>query len=229
MYLDGVLQKTIDLASSTAVYQQDVWSTHGLPSGVHKVKFVRSSSSASGKYLVIDAVDVLGSVIDTTTRYEQDDSRLIYSGTWSQQTVPQASGGSSRRLRERSASVIVTFTGTRLDWIAMLAPENGKADVSLDGGELQTIDLHSDTTLYQQMVWTTGTLTRATHWVEMMQYGVGRIRKAYVEGDLEWGSLAFSQVCGLIQEIPSCQELIESIVSGAEEIMKCMGQKVQPS
>lgn len=63
---------------------------------------------------------------------------------------------------------------------------------------------------------------------EMMQYGVGRIRKAYVEGDLEWGSLAFSQVCGLIQEIPSCQELIESIVSGAEEIMRCMGQKVQP-
>jgi enoyl-[acyl-carrier protein] reductase II len=64
---------------------------------------------------------------------------------------------------------------------------------------------------------------------EMMQYGVGRIRKAYVEGDLEWGSLAFSQVCGLIQEVPSCQELIESIVSGAEEIMKSLGQKVRPS
>jgi enoyl-[acyl-carrier protein] reductase II len=62
---------------------------------------------------------------------------------------------------------------------------------------------------------------------EMMQYGVGRIRKAYVDGDLEWGSLAFSQVCGLIQEIPSCQELIESLVVGAEEIMKSMGSKVQ--
>ena len=62
---------------------------------------------------------------------------------------------------------------------------------------------------------------------EMMQYGVGRIRKAYVEGDLEWGSLAFSQVCGMIQEIPSCKDLIETIVSGAEEIMKCMGEKIK--
>jgi enoyl-[acyl-carrier protein] reductase II len=64
---------------------------------------------------------------------------------------------------------------------------------------------------------------------EMMQYGVGRIRKAYVEGDLEWGSLAFSQVCGLIQEVPSCQELIESIVSEAEAIMKSMGERILPS
>ncbi len=45
---------------------------------------------------------------------------------------------------------------------------------------------------------------------EMMQYGVGRIRKAYVEGDLEWGSLAFSQVCGLIRGSP--------ILSGADRI-----------
>jgi enoyl-[acyl-carrier protein] reductase II len=54
---------------------------------------------------------------------------------------------------------------------------------------------------------------------EMMQYGVGRIRKAYVEGDLEWGSLAFSQVCGLIHEIPSCKNLIESIVAEAQQIL----------
>jgi len=171
VYLDGVLKTTVDLASATAVYQQDVWSTHDLPSGTHKVKFVRSSSSASGKYLVIDAVDVLGSVVDsvvdTVTRYEQSDSRLVYSGTWSTQSVPQASGGTSSRGREKSAGVIVTFTGTRLDWIAMLAPENGKADVSLDGGALTVVDLNSATTLYRQTVWTTGTLTRGTHWVEI--------------------------------------------------------------
>jgi enoyl-[acyl-carrier protein] reductase II len=60
---------------------------------------------------------------------------------------------------------------------------------------------------------------------EMMQYGVGRIRKAYVEGDLEWGSMAFSQACGLIQDIPSCRELIESIMAEAEEIMKSLGRR----
>ncbi len=63
---------------------------------------------------------------------------------------------------------------------------------------------------------------------EMMQYGVGRIRKAYVDGDLEWGSLAFSQACGFIDEIPTCRELIESIVSGAEHIMGAMAKKYAP-
>jgi enoyl-[acyl-carrier protein] reductase II len=61
---------------------------------------------------------------------------------------------------------------------------------------------------------------------EMMQYGVGRIRKAYVEGDLEWGSMAFSQACGFIDDIPSCGELIGCMVAEAEEIMRSMGKRV---
>jgi hypothetical protein len=167
VYLDGVFQATVNLAATTAVYQQDVWSTHDLASGTHKVKFVLNSTSAAGKFLVIDAVDVLGDITDTVTRYEQDDSRLVYSGTWSQQAVPLASGGTSKHGYEKSAGVIVTFTGTRLDWIATLAPENGLADVSLDGAAPITVDLYSVTTLYQQNVWTTGALTKGTHWVEI--------------------------------------------------------------
>ena len=54
---------------------------------------------------------------------------------------------------------------------------------------------------------------------EIMKAGVGKIRKAYVEGDLEGGSLAFGQVCGLIDEIPTCRDLIQTIVSEAQEII----------
>jgi len=54
---------------------------------------------------------------------------------------------------------------------------------------------------------------------EIMKAGVGKIRKAYVEGDLEGGSLAFGQVCGLIEEIPTCQDLIQTIVREAQEII----------
>ena len=61
----------------------------------------------------------------------------------------------------------------------------------------------------------------------MMQYGVGRIRKAYVEGDLEGGSLAFSQACGLIHDVPSCWELIESLVREAEQILDSLDGKIR--
>ena len=60
---------------------------------------------------------------------------------------------------------------------------------------------------------------KADPW-ETMKYGVARIRKAYVEGDLELGSLVFSQVCGLIRNIPTCQQLIASIISESERILR---------
>ena len=65
----------------------------------------------------------------------------------------------------------------------------------------------------------------ASPW-EIMETGVGKIRKAYFEGDVEWGSLTFGQVCGLIDDIPTCRELIESITSEAEDIMESMQQKI---
>jgi enoyl-[acyl-carrier protein] reductase II len=71
------------------------------------------------------------------------------------------------------------------------------------------------------------TKNHADPW-EIMKTGVGKIRKAYVEGDLEGGSLAFGQVCGLIQDIPTCQELIDTIVKEAEKILQSLETKVQP-
>ena len=63
---------------------------------------------------------------------------------------------------------------------------------------------------------------------KIMKAGVGKIREAYVEGDLEGGSLVFGQVCGLIGEIPSCQELIENMVEEAENVMPSIKAKVEP-
>ena len=207
IYVDDVLQTTIDLAASTAVYQQDVWSTHDLPAGTHKVKFARSTSSASGKYLVVDAVDVVGTIVDTTIRYEQNDPHFTYSGTWSTQSpVAGASGGSSTRGRERSASVIVTFTGTRLNWITMVDPSYGKADVSLDGGALEVVDLHSDTTLYQQMVWTTGALTPGIHCIEI-RWDYNNVSTQYIGVD------AFD----IIGTLPSSLSLTTSQKKWAEQ------------
>lgn len=64
---------------------------------------------------------------------------------------------------------------------------------------------------------------------QIMKAGVGKIRKAYVEGDLEGGSVVCGQVCGLIREIPTCRELIVSMVEEAEEIMQSISTKILPS
>jgi len=60
---------------------------------------------------------------------------------------------------------------------------------------------------------------KASAW-EMLMFAGGRFKKAFVEGDLEWGSFGCGQVCGLIDDIPTCQELIERIIIGAEKVVE---------
>ena len=62
---------------------------------------------------------------------------------------------------------------------------------------------------------------------EVMTAGVGKIRQAYVEGDIEWGSLACGQVCGLIEGIPTCRELIDGIVAEAGRVVQSVQTRVQ--
>jgi hypothetical protein len=58
---------------------------------------------------------------------------------------------------------LIWFTGTRLDLIATTGVTQGKAQVTVDGRDAETVDLSSPTTLREQTVWSTGTLPLATH------------------------------------------------------------------
>jgi hypothetical protein len=62
VYLDGVKTATIDLAAPESSYQVCAWSTGTLPEGDHMVEIVRSSSSAPGTFLTLDALDIWGAL-----------------------------------------------------------------------------------------------------------------------------------------------------------------------
>lgn len=51
-------------------------------------------------------------------------------------------------------------------------------------------------------------------------------KRAFVNGDAEWGSIACGQICGMIDDIPTCQELIERIMAEAEEIIETTRTKI---
>lgn len=67
-----------------------------------------------------------------------------------------------------------------------------------------------------------------TPW-ELMQHARGRFQKAFDEGDLEEGSLACGQVAGMINDIPTCKQLIDKIVKEAEEIIHPLQEKILSS
>ena len=67
------------------------------------------------------------------TRYEQNDSRLAYRGTWTTSTVAAASGGSFRFSNSPGASVTIVFEGTHFSWIVKTSSAYGEAKVTVDG------------------------------------------------------------------------------------------------
>ncbi len=63
VYLDGHFQATVDLASATATYQVNVWSTGLLSYGRHEVKIAWNPTNAPGKYITLDRVEVMGELL----------------------------------------------------------------------------------------------------------------------------------------------------------------------
>ena len=47
-----------------------------------------------------------------------------------------------------------------------------------------------------------------------------------IKGDTDWGIIPCGQACGLIGDIPSCQEVIGRIVGEAEEIFQKIETKL---
>ena len=140
-----------------------------------------SSSRSSGNYYkdqngnVYDAkhplslpakagVILIAMAAPKATRYEQTDSRIVKTGVWTPYTKATASGGSYARSATVGASATISFTGTRLDVIAMTGTTTGIVDVYLDGALMDTIDTAASVATYKVALWSTGDISQgSTH------------------------------------------------------------------
>ena len=166
IYVDNVKvtgATPINLYSSPVAYQQKVWSTGPLTSGLHSVKIVRSASSAAGKYLTLDAVDIYGTIAAPPTRYEQTNSGIHKVGTWADFSSAAASGSSYGRSLASTTTATIHFTGDRIDYIGMKGTTAGVAEVWLDGELKATIDLTATVATYNALIWSSGTIGGGAH------------------------------------------------------------------
>ena len=182
--LDGGAAKSVDLAASAVAYQQKVWNTGTLPAGNHTVTISWDATNAAGKYISVDAVEIIGTlrtatttpvspptVVPTTTRYEQKDIRFTFAGGWTASSSDLASDGSFR-FADATASATATFNGTFLAWIGKKSPDYGTAKVTVDGGTPKNVDLYSAATAWQAKIWNTGVLPAGNHTVKIEWTGV---------------------------------------------------------
>lgn len=167
--LDGGQSSTVDLESSSGSAAPSgaplikLWETGPVASGVHTVVVEPAGAAGAAGFLVVGTM---------TQSYvwraaEDTDARVLFWGAWAGNTLTQASGGATKRAYTAGAMVTITFTGQKLYWYATTGPGLGKADVSVDSGPVQVVDLAGDTTQYQQKVWNTGMLESGTHTVQI--------------------------------------------------------------
>jgi hypothetical protein len=77
--------------------------------------------------------------------YQESDSAIAYTGTWSTQSFSSAYGGSLKYTSgTKSQQAKFTFFGGEVAWVTQKGIDRGMAEVYLDGVKVSTVDLYSD-------------------------------------------------------------------------------------
>jgi uncharacterized protein YkwD len=104
-------------------------------------------------------------------RYEQSSSTVTNSGTWTTHATPAVSGGSYGRSTSTGAFSRFSFTGNGVRWIGMKGATGGHAEVRLDGGPPQTVDLYAATTRFGMKLYERTGLANTSHTLEVRVRG----------------------------------------------------------
>lgn len=100
----------------------------------------------------------------TITRFEQNDPRITYTGTWYSNTNSLESGGTATLANLKGSQVIAWFNGTGISWIGESDPFTGICYVTLDGVPTQVDTSNTaGATLYQQKIWSVSGLANGPH------------------------------------------------------------------
>ena len=97
-----------------------------------------------------------------TTRIEENDPSITYTGMWYPNGASPNSGGAATLTNAKGARAAITFTGTGITWIGVADQYSGIAQVYLDG-TLNTIDTYAPDTRYQRPLFVAHGLAPGTH------------------------------------------------------------------
>jgi hypothetical protein len=98
----------------------------------------------------------------STTRIEQGDRSIVYSGNWYANDSADHSGTTAALTNAPGARASVTFTGTGIAWIGVTDGWSGLATVYLDG-EMKVVDTYSETAAYQRAIYEARGLSPGPH------------------------------------------------------------------
>lgn len=118
------------------------------------------------RYFLISLAALLpaASVAQSVTRFEQNDPRITYTGTWYSNTNSLESGGATTLTNLKGSQAVVVFNGTGITWIGESDGYSGLCYVTLDGVQsLVDTSNAASATYYQYPQFTAQNLAPGLH------------------------------------------------------------------
>ena len=143
--VDGAAVAQVDTYASAEQVQVVLYSVSGLSDGPHTFTVAptgQRNPSSIDSLVFVDAFDIAPSAsAPTITRFQERDSSVTYSGSWTQGTVfTYWSGETAAYSGTAGDQATFTFTGTAVRWISQYGFNNGIANVLLDGVQVAQVD-----------------------------------------------------------------------------------------
>ena len=135
IYIDGVLQQTVDLYTISED-TRSIYFDNLLP-GAHTISVtVRGESHlhAVNTYVMVDFIDVWDGTVEPDGTFEETDrDRLIFSPSWNLVSEPEASGGSFARDTNDDSTVWFPFTGDSVTFRPWANRSSHELRIHIDG------------------------------------------------------------------------------------------------
>lgn len=189
VYIDGVLDATLDTYNSTWLKQQVIYQKTGLTNGNHTIKIVVTNTKDAGSSNYFQDIDAFQ--YDTTsatptptpaptstptptptpsgyawTRVNDNDSAVSYSGM----STASNSGyycGDMHYSSTVGAWCQYSFTGTGVRWIGGKNTDHGTADIYIDGVFDSNVSTVASSWLMQQTLYTKTGLSMGPHTIKV--------------------------------------------------------------
>jgi hypothetical protein len=91
--------------------------------------------------------------VATVIRLEETSAALTYSGTFKRRTLSGASEDHVRKSSSAGGLVTLPFNGTSVAFVSTIAMARGIAEIRVDGGPWQSVDLYGASLVARKVVW----------------------------------------------------------------------------
>lgn len=155
VYLDGVLQTTVNLYAPTRSVNTPVYTSSSLSAGSHLLRIVSKNSA----WVTVDRYTVAGTSVDDS------DPAITYTGSFFSYNPGGCFDGTCHNANTANSTAAYQFTGSGLTWYGITGPDQGSAAVSIDGGAPTIVNLYAPSRHVDVPVFTSQNLGFGPHTV----------------------------------------------------------------